>query len=364
MTFVAGYEVDDAITLPVRRDRGIGIVGCGGIVNYAHLPAYQVSGFRVVTCHDRDLTAAERTAADHHIPKVATTLDDLLADDDVEIVDIAVTPAAQVAIAERAAAAGKHLLCQKPLALDYPAAARLVATAREAGVKLAVNQQMRWDAGIRVAHQLIGQGALGQLADARIEVSVRTPWHLWPWMAQSPQLEVMYHSIHYHDSLRFLLGEPQRVTAVHGRFPEQSETGETRTTTVLEYETGLITLVDVNHHNWSDDAYARFRFLGSDGIMTGTIGLLYDYPHGRIDTLSYQANEEPRVWHEAPLRTRWIPDAFAGPMVSLMQAIESGGEPETSGADNLGTLRVVHAAYRSAAEGRSIAPAEVALEAG
>src|SRR5215207_2561886 len=320
---LAGYDVDDAIPLPVRRDRGIGIVGCGGIVNYAHLPAYQASGFRVVACYDRDLTAAERTAA-----------------------------------------AGKHLLCQKPLALDYPAADRLVATAREAGVKLAVNQQMRWDAGIRVAHQLIGQGALGQLADARIEVSVRTPWHLWPWMAQSPQLEVMYHSIHYHDSLRFLLGEPQRVTAVHGRFPEQSETGETRTTTVLEYENGLITLVDVNHHNWSDDAYARFRFLGSDGIMTGTIGLLYDYPHGRIDTLSYQANEEPRVWHEAPLRTRWIPDAFAGPMASLMQAIESGGEPETSGADNLGTLRVVHAAYRSAAEGRSIAPAEVALEAG
>src|SRR5215207_10327673 len=141
---LAGYDVDDAIPLPVRRDRGIGIVGCGGIVNYAHLPAYQASGFRVVACHDRDLTAAERTAADHHIPRVAATLDDLLVDDDVEIVDIAVTPEAQVAIAERAAATGKHLLCQKPLAPDYPAAARLVATAREAGVKLAVNQQMRW----------------------------------------------------------------------------------------------------------------------------------------------------------------------------------------------------------------------------
>jgi predicted dehydrogenase len=297
--------------------------------------------------------------AAHGIPRVAVTLDDLLADDEVEIVDIAVTPEAQVAIAERAAEAGKHLLCQKPLAPGYPAAARLVAAARDAGVKLAVNQQMRWDAGIRVAHQLIAQGALGQPADARIEVNVRTPWHLWPWMAQSPRLEVMYHSIHYHDSLRFLFGEPQRVTAVHGRFPGQPETGETRTTTVLEYESGLITLVDVNHHNWSDDAHARFRFLGSDGIITGTIGLLYDYPHGRLDTLSYQANEEPRVWHDAPLRTRWIPDAFAGPMASLMEAIESGGEPETSGEDNLGTLRVVHAAYRSAAEGRGIVPAEI-----
>jgi predicted dehydrogenase len=174
----------------------------------------------------------------------------------------------------------------------------------------------------------------------------------------------MYHSIHYHDSLRFLFGDPERVTAVHGRFPGQPETGETRTATVLEYESGLITLVDVNHHNWSDDAYARFRFLGSGGIIAGTIGLLYDYPHGRVDTLSYQANAEPRVWHDASLHTRWIPDAFAGPMASLMEAIETGGEPETSGEDNLGTLRVVHAAYRSAAEGRGIAPAEVALDEG
>src|SRR5919112_2116532 len=146
MTLVAGYEVDDAIPLPVRRDWGIGIVGCGGIVNYAHLPAYRASGFRVIACYDRDLTAAERTAADHHIPRVAASLDDLLADDDVEIVDIAVTPEAQVSIAERAAAAGKHLLCQKPLAPDCPTAARLVATVHELGVKMAVNQQMRWDA--------------------------------------------------------------------------------------------------------------------------------------------------------------------------------------------------------------------------
>src|SRR5688500_4572688 len=114
MTLVAGHEIDDAIPLPAHRDRGIGIVGCGGIVNYAHLPAYRASGFRIVACHDRDMTAAERTAAAHGIPRVAATLDDLLADDEVEIVDIAVTPEAQVAIAKRAAAAGKHLLCQKP----------------------------------------------------------------------------------------------------------------------------------------------------------------------------------------------------------------------------------------------------------
>lgn len=357
---LAGYGIDDTVPLPASRDRGIGVVGCGGIVNYAHLPAYRASGFHVVACYDWDRAAAAQTAARHGIPRVAGSLDELLADEAVAIVDIAVTPEAQPGIGAQAAAAGKHLLCQKPLASSYAEAVGLVEAARTAGVKLAVNQQMRWDGGIRVARQLIEQGAAGQVADARIEVSVRTPWHLWPWMARSERLEVIYHSIHYLDSLRALLGEPERVTAVHGRFPGQPEVGETRTTTLLDYAGGAIALVDVNHHNWSDDAYARFRLLGSEGLITGTIGLLYDYPEGRVDTLAFQARAEPGRWHEATLHTRWIPDAFAGPMASLMTAIDTDGEPETSGADNLGTLRLVLAAYRSAADGCAVDPAAMA----
>jgi len=360
---LAGYEVSDQIPLPPKSDYGIGLVGCGGIVNYAHLPAYKANGLKVVTCYDRNPEASEKTAREHGIGRIARSLEELLADDEVQIVDLAVTPWDQPAIALQAIAAGKHLLCQKPLADDFQGAVRLVTAAREAGIKLAVNQQMRWDAGIRVSRQLIEQGALDQPTDARIQVSVRTPWHMWPWIAQSPRIEVMYHSIHYLDSIRFLFGDPERLTAFHARYPGQPEAGETKTLTVVEYAGGLQVLVDVNHHNWSDDAYAIFRFLGTGGIVRGTIGLLYDYPRGRVDTLEYQANAEPRDWHAASLATWWIPDAFFGPMASLMEAIQTGGEPLTSGADNLGTLRCVFAAYRSAAEGRTVELDEIDADA-
>lgn len=357
---LAGYRVDDAVTLPSKSDYGIGIIGCGGIVNYAHLPAYKAAGFRVLACFDRDPDAAERTARDHDIPHVAASIDELLGNAEIEVVDIAVTPWDQPAIAERVIAAGKHLLCQKPLADQYPVAVQLVALAERAGVKLAVNQQMRWDAGIAVAHQLIAQGALGVPADCRIEVSIRTPWHMWPWIAASERLEIMYHSIHYQDAMRFLFGDPVAVTSFHDRWPGQTEVGETRTLTVFHHPGDLRVTIDVNHHNWSDDSYARFRLLGTDGVISGTLGLLYDYPTGRVDTLVYQPRRDPLTWHEAALSTRWIPDAFAGPMASLMAAIESGGEPLTSGADNLGTLRTVFAAYRSAAEGRTVSISEIA----
>jgi len=172
----------------------------------------------------------------------------------------------------------------------------------------------------------------------------------------------MYHSIHYQDAMRYLCGDPERVTSVHGRWPAQEEVGETRTLTIFHYADERRVTIDVNHHNWSDDAYARFRFLGTEGIITGTLGLLYDYPTGRVDTLSYVSRREPDQWFTADLSPRWIPDAFAGPMASLMAAIQSNGEPLTSGADNLGTLRTLFASYRSAAAERTVALDEIAAE--
>jgi predicted dehydrogenase len=357
---LADFEIDEDVQLPPRHDYGIAMVGCGGIVNYAHLPAYRARGLRVVACYDQSADAARATAEAHGIPRVAASLDELLADPQVDILDIAVPPWAQPAIVGRAAAAGKHMLCQKPLATSYAQAAESVAQAAAAGVKLAVNQQMRWDSGIRVARQLIEQGAIGEPTDARVEVSVLTPWDMWPWIRENPQIEIMFHSIHYLDSLRFLLGEPALVSSFHTRHPGQLARGETKTITVLQYDSALQTVVDVNHNNWSGDVYATFRLLGTEGIIRGTIGLMYDYPNGRADTLELQRRgEDPSVWHAAPLTRRWIPDAFAGPIAGLMQAIQSGGEAPTSGADNLGTVRLMEAAYRSAAERRAVAPTEI-----
>jgi predicted dehydrogenase len=64
-------------------------------------------------------------------------------------------------------------------------------------------------------------------------------------------------------------------------------------------------------------------------------------------------------WFSARLDSMWIPDAFAGPMASLMRAVEDGSEPETSGRDNLRTLQVVFAEYRSMAEKRAVRPEEI-----
>ncbi len=346
--------------LPPKTDYGIGIIGCGGIVNYGHLIAYKHNGLRVLACYDLNAEAARNTAAAHGIPKVYDKLDDLLADTAIEIVDIAVQPWHQRAIAEKAFAAGKHALCQKPLAETLANAVAIVEAGKRAGRKVAVNQQMRWSAGIAAARDLIQKGYIGQPTDAQIQVSTSTPWHMWPWLANSARLEISYHSIHYLDSLRSLFGEPAWVTSRHARHPTQVERAETKTITVLDYADGLQALVAVNHHDDSGDTYATFRFLGAEGLIKGTIGLLYDYPRGRPDTFEIRRHEDaPDAWQRIALEGLWIPDAFIGPMASLMEAIQTDGAPITSAEDNLNTLRVVEAAYRSAAENRSVRPGRI-----
>lgn len=350
--------VEWRVKLGNKTDFGIGIIGCGGVVQYAHMPAYQKANFNVVAAFDIKKETAVKLAKEFDIPKVHDSVEELLADPEVEIVDIAVPPWAQLEIVEKVAAAGKHMLCQKPLADKFSDAVRIVELAEEAGVKQAVNHQMRWDAGIAAARNIINRGLIGIPTDAQIQVSCETPWHMWPWLAAAPRLEVMYHSIHYLDAMRSLFRNPRWVTSRHARFADQDKVqGETKTITILDYPSGLQAMVAVNHYNIHAETFATFHFLGTGGAVDGTIGLMYNYPEGRPDTLVYSYKDSKPI--ELELDEMWIPDAFVGPMASLMEAIETDGLPFSSTRDNLDTLRVVHAAYLSARENRSVRPEEI-----
>jgi predicted dehydrogenase len=346
--------------LPPKIDYGIAFIGCGGIVNYGHIPAYRASGFNMLGGYDLNHEAAVKTVQVHGLNKVYESLEEVLLDPGVQIVDIAVLPWEQRHIVEKAVAAGKHLLCQKPFSNKYGEAVEMTKLAQQAGLKIAVHQQFRWSSIIRAVRALILEGWLGDILDAQVQVSIHTPWDMWPWLASQPRLEVLFHSIHYLDSLRFLFGDPALVTSRHTKHPRQKSKGETKTITVWEYPNGMHILIAVCHFDWSSGLYSLFRVLGTEGLIEGTIGTNYDYPDGRSDTIKFTSRTQPERDFSATLPGKWIPDAFYGPMASLMEAIQMDSEPLTSAEDNLGTLRAVEAAYRSMSEARSVSPLEIA----
>ncbi|WP_067935124.1 Gfo/Idh/MocA family protein [Alicyclobacillus kakegawensis] len=343
--------------LPKDMSMGIGIVGAGEIVREAHLPAYKIAGFNVVSITDLDTTRAQALSVQYGIPRVYETVEELVADPDIQIVDIAVPAEVQPSIVELATNHGKHVLCQKPLADTFSNAQSIVSMCEQAGVRGAVNCQMRWAPGIQASHTIIKRGWLGDLIQASFQVNVLQRFERWSFLRDIPTLEVMYHSIHYLDSIRYLFGTPSYIFADGSKYPGQVCAGETRTLIHIAYEDERRALIYDNHNNWcgQDDWYAAFRFEGTRGVIKGTNGALYNYPTGREDTMSFISREiDEDYWFTPRLTGRWFPHAFIGTMGELMIAIEEDREPVNSVRDGLETLQMVFAAYKSMDERRAV----------
>src|SRR5688572_27386450 len=141
--------------LPPKIDYGIAFIGCGGIVNYGHLPAYKASGFHMIGGYDINPEAAEKTVRQHGLEKVYGSLDEVLLDPRVQIVDIAIVAWEQKKIVAKVVVAGKHMLCQKPFSDKYAEAVEMTNLAGQAGLKIAVHQQFRWSSIIRAIRCLL-----------------------------------------------------------------------------------------------------------------------------------------------------------------------------------------------------------------
>jgi predicted dehydrogenase len=352
--------------MPERRDYPIAIVGAGGIVQDAHLPAYRKAGFTVVGIYDIDQERAARVAARFDIPTVYESLDAVL-DGPAAIIDVAVPARENPAIAARVARAGKALLLQKPIAEDLAAAEEIVRVTEQAGIIAAVNQQARWMPAALAMRDLIGRGLLGEIYQVSFLINVETPWSLWPWIIAGERVEVLYHSIHYLDTIRALLGrEPRLVFADGTTIPGYPTRAETRTNIQLIFEgTTRATVLDTHHNSGGlDDQFALLRVEGTEGAAVAELGLLKNYPTGVPDSFRYHSRKlQPGTWIAPKLTGTWFPDAFIGTMASVMRGLEGApGAPETSVRDNLGTLRVVLAAYQSMATARAVDPAALARE--
>jgi predicted dehydrogenase len=345
--------IRDAIAIRVHENHKvpIAIVGAGEIADLAHLPAYAAHGLKVVGILDLDQKRAKDVAARHGIPKVYDSLEEVARDKDVVVVDIAVFPWVQCGIAAPLLDAGKHLLCQKPLSYDFEEAVRLVEHSEKCKRLVAVNQQMRFCESVAAAQAMVKAGWIGAPFEMSWDFHVYTPWENWPWVAKQERLDLNQFTIHPIDSVRFMLGNPLYAYGTQAREPGQPQQGETRTISVLEFAGETRAFLRSFHKNRTGDPRAEFRIDGTEGSIRGTIGLMYDYPRGRADTLEFNSRVRPTDgWLHYPVTSRWIPSAFIGPMASLLEAIATKGVPLTNARDNLDTLRIVHALYRSGRE--------------
>ncbi len=329
---------------------GIGIIGAGGIVRHGHLPAYRAAGFNVVGLAARRAEQVDEMAGAFGVAGRYTDYRSLLDDPRVRIVDVAVPGEARLEIVRAAAAAGKHLLVQKPLADTLEEARAIVALCQTHNVLLAVNHNARWAPAYRAAHSLLREEFLGQVFDIVHEMrdsQESAGFFREGWFARVPRFQILQYAIHHVDLMRLWMGRsPLSVTAHLSRKPGQVPRGEMQSSLLLDYGPEATALLIDRNASWpGEPGYNRFTIEGTRGMISG---------EARANKLTVrQENYGDRVWHPQ-LAGSWFPGSFAATLGNLMDAVTTGAPLEVSGAENLETMAVIEAAYESAASGHAV----------
>jgi predicted dehydrogenase len=338
--------------LPSEK-RPIFVIGAGGIVNTAHLPAYAIAGFDVKGIFDVVYDKARTTAAAFNIPNVFRSLREMLSFAKGNTVFDVAVPGPETIPVFRQLPPGSAVLLQKPMGENFEQAKEILEIARSKKMLAAINFQLWYAPYILAAKKLISEGLLGELNDVEINVNVYTPWHLWDFLYNSPRVEILYHSIHYIDLIRNLLGNPQSVFAKTTKHPAMVQLASVRSNIIMDYGDMVRANILTNHcHNYGlpkQQSYIKIE--GSKGAIKINFGALIDYPRGSADSFEYVLLDDAGQpeWKEMKIDGSWFPHAFIGSMAQVMLAAEGKIEaPDNSVEDCIHTMACVEAAYMSA----------------
>ena len=339
------------------RPRPIVIIGAGAIVRTAHLPAYRRLGFPIAGLFDLRIETALQQARDFGIDTVHRTLTAACqagAGGGV-VFDVAV-PGDQVPGVLRCLPEGAAVLIQKPMGDDLRMAREIRDLCRERRLIAAMNFQLRFSPNVLALTDLLGRGLLGEIVDIEVRLQVRQPWETWEFMKGLPRLEVLYHSIHYLDTIRLLAGEPRGVYCRAVGHPKLPDYADPRSSIILDYGDRIRCSLTLNHTHVFGERHraSMLKVEGTTGAALLSMGVNLDYPTGLPDALEVaQAGQ----WQPIALRGSWFTEAFEGPMSNLQRFVAGEDAALVSPVDDaIRTMAVVEACYISSERGGTPIP--------
>jgi predicted dehydrogenase len=172
-------------------------------------------------------------------------------------------------------------------------------------------------------------------------------------------------SVHHLDVLRFLFGDPEDIFTVSRTDPRttfEHKDGITVSTLKFPGNVLAVSMEDVwsgpREERFDSDIYIKWRVEGTAGVAQGTIG----WPDGSPSTLTYASKKTTGgKWVTPTWETMWFPHAFIGVMEQLQYAVKTGEAPALSVADNVKTMALVEAGYRSMDSGRTVKLSEISI---
>ena len=326
----------------------IGLIGCGGIAEAWIRAVAAQENARIALTFDLSREAAEQRAAETGAEAVAA-LDQIWNCDEVDIVVIGTPTASHPELVEQAAQAGKHIMCEKPMALDLDACRRMIAAAEAAGVKLAIGHTLRFMGAFLTCRRLVATGAIGAPISGSVDRmgiapvrSVGTPkqsrqWRDDPANTGGMALETFIHEL---DFARAVFGEAASICCeVAGGTEHDGLLSPQMLQGLVKFESGALvtartgsTVALPTRSYWIGGTEGGLYFSAWDGAVA-------HYLHGRDEPEQVPAAEG--YAHQRELR-------------DLLTAIATGSEPENSGVNGIKNVALGLGMYRSFETGRRV----------
>jgi predicted dehydrogenase len=344
----------------MRSPARVGIVGCG-VISHAYAEnAAAFDRFEIVACADRDPLRSTALASAHAL--ASTSVEDLLACEDVDVVLNLTPPAVHADVTLAALEAGKHVYSEKPLAMSASGAAELLGLADRRGLRVGCAPDVFLGGAFQEARALIDSGAIGRPlgVSATMLAGGQEAWHPDPDIffrdGAGPLLDM---GPYYLTAIVALLGPVARVAGLSSTFVAERtieigpRSGEhfvaetpTHTTAALELTCGatatlLATFEAPSHYS------STFLVLGSEGTL-----LLPD-PNMFGETVRLRLGRG--AWEERPYRSRGAREVRGIGLQDLVEGIAEGRDPRASGRLALHVIDVARSILASAEAGTTLA---------
>jgi UDP-N-acetyl-2-amino-2-deoxyglucuronate dehydrogenase len=342
------------------RPRGFGIVGAGVISSIHARAIASLPRARLVAVTDVERDRAESFASAHGCT-AEPGLDALLGREDVEVVSVCVPSGLHAEVGIRAAAAGKHLVVEKPIDVCLEAADRLISAAAAAGVVMTVISQHRFDQGLIELRRLLDAGQLGRL----VLGEASTKWYrsqayydsaTWrgTWALDGGSL--MNQGIHYADLLLWSMGPVAEVTALFSTETHQIEVEDTALA-VIRFASGAVGTIVASTAVFPGFAQ-RLEISGTGGTVVIEDGEIIRCDLS-ADTAEHGRRGSSIARSRAPSSVATKPAGLdvashAAQIGDLLDAIDEGRAPAVTGTDGRAAVELVRAIYESARDGCSV----------
>ena len=335
----------------MARLRGV-VIGCGFFsrIQMADWNRLQ-SLVEIVAACDADEARARQFAADFGIARVYSDASAAMDAEKPDFADIATRPESHLALGQAAAARNVAILCQKPLAPALAESEALVQAAEAAGVRLMVNENWRWQGWYRELKRRLDLGEIGEVKNVVWLHSMADGLHepLYPnqpYFRDYPRLLIYETLVHYLDCARYLFGNPATLRAVTKR-NNPAIKGEDEANIRLEYASGLRVWIRGTRCGQVMEDGAAMGRLRVDGTRD-TIAMMGDGSlHRGTGVLTRLPFEPPRQGYRG--------DSAYATQRHFAECLLSGAPFETPGREYLFTVKMVEAAYESAATRTTIA---------